>query len=222
MEVIAKALPTSACPGTRVKACWKGVRGLGLVPDRAQRALCSLRDGFANADRCVFAVEQHAREVAGLRVILQHKRLREQPFRKVKDRRCTLAASVFGTSVAALRTVPLVQGLTRTCVHGEPMFFAMKFCHCWRAADFAFAFAHHFYLPLALPGHFATRLPEPLLSKRGFCIKELTVTTSLLLANARRRGLTRDGTTHQIQYSWIRCFEYTAGARPIFNYLYGN
>jgi hypothetical protein len=42
----------------------------------------------------------------------------------VKDRRCTLAASVLGTSVATLRAVPLVHGLTRTCVHGEPMFFA--------------------------------------------------------------------------------------------------
>jgi hypothetical protein len=39
------------------------------------------------------------------------------------------------------------------------MFFAKKFCHCWRAAGFAFAFAHHFYLPPALPGHFSPRLP---------------------------------------------------------------
>jgi hypothetical protein len=153
---------------------------LGLVPSRAQQALCSLGDGFANADRCVLAVEQHAREVAALRVILQDKRLLEQPFRKVKDRRCcTLAASVFGTSVATLRPVPLVQGLTRTCVHGKPVFFAMKFCHCWRAADFAFAFAHHFYLPPALPGHFALRLPglAMTLKQRSFCINELTVTT---------------------------------------------
>jgi hypothetical protein len=160
VEVIAKALPPSACPRTRVKACWKGARGLGLLPCRAQQALCSLRDGFANADRCVLAVEQHAREVAGPRVILQDKRLREQPFRKVKDRRCMFAASVFGTSVAALRAVPLVQGLTRTCVHGESMFFAKKFCHCWRAADFAFAFAHHFYLPPALPRHVRTPFPD--------------------------------------------------------------
>ena len=129
---------------------------LGLVPYRAQRALCSLRDGFANADRCVLAAEQHAREVAALRVILQDKRLLEQPFRKVKDRRCLVAASVFGTRVATLRAVPLVQDITRTCVHGESMFFAMKFCHCWGAADFAFAFAHHLYLPPALPGHVPT------------------------------------------------------------------
>jgi hypothetical protein len=112
-----------------------------------------LRDGFANADRWVLAFKQHAKKVPGLRVILQHKRRREQPFRKVKDRRCMFAASVFGASVAALRAVPLVHGLTRACVHHEPMFFAKKFCHCWRAADFAFAFAHHFYLPPALPRH---------------------------------------------------------------------
>jgi hypothetical protein len=145
-----------------------------------QQALCSLRDGFANANHFVLAVEPHAREVPALWVILQNKWLREQPFRKVKDRRRTLAASVFGAGVAALRAVPLVQGLTRTCVHGEPMFFAMKFCHCWRAANFAFAFTHHFYLPLALPGHFAPRLPGRLLSKGGSCIKELIVTTLLL------------------------------------------
>jgi hypothetical protein len=90
------------------------------------------------------------------------------------------AANVFGTSVAALRAVPLVQGLTRTCVHGEPMFFAKKFCLCWRAADFAFAFAHHFYLPPALPGHFAPAFLVLLLSKGGSCIKELIVTTLLL------------------------------------------
>jgi hypothetical protein len=152
VEVIAKALPTSACPRTRVK-------GLELVPCRAQRALCSLRHGFANADRWVLAFKQHAKKVPGLRVIFQHKRLREQPFRKVKDRRCMVAASVFGTGVAALGPVPLVRGLTHTCVRGEPMFFAKKFCHCWRAADSAFAIAHHFYLPPLLSGHFAPRLP---------------------------------------------------------------
>ena len=63
------------------------------------------------------------------------------------------------------------------------MFFAKKFCHCWRAADFAFAFAHHFYLPPALPGHFSHRLPGRLLSKGGACIKELIVTTLLLSTN---------------------------------------
>jgi hypothetical protein len=57
VEVIAKALPSSACPRTRVKACWKGARGLGLVPCRAQRSLCRLCDGFAKADRCVLAIE---------------------------------------------------------------------------------------------------------------------------------------------------------------------
>jgi hypothetical protein len=63
------------------------------------------------------------------------------------------AASVFGAGVAALRAVPLVQGLTRTCVRCESMFFAKKFCHRWCTADSAFAFAHHFYLPPTLPGH---------------------------------------------------------------------
>jgi hypothetical protein len=48
------------------------------------------------------------------------------------------------------------------------MFFAMKFCHCWRATDFAFAFAHHFYLPPALPGHFALRLPGFAFKQRWF------------------------------------------------------
>jgi hypothetical protein len=66
------------------------------------------------------------------------------------------AASVFGAGVAALLAVPLVHGLTRTCVHGEPMFFAKKFCHRWCTADFAFVFAHHFYLPPALPRHDTT------------------------------------------------------------------
>ena len=86
----------------------------------------------------------------------------------MKERRYTLAASIFGTSVATLRAVPLVQGLTRTSVRGEPMFFAVKFCHCWRAANRAFAFVHHLYLPPALTGHFAPRLPRRLLSKDGF------------------------------------------------------
>jgi hypothetical protein len=67
-----------------------------------------------------------------------------------------IAASVFGTGVAALRAVPLVRGLARACVRGEPMFFAMKFCHGWRTTDFAFAFAHHFSLPPVLPRHVRT------------------------------------------------------------------
>src|SRR4029453_4131563 len=161
VEGIAKGLPTWACSVSRAK-------GLGLVPCRAQRALCSLRDGFANADRWVLAFKQHAKKVPGVRVILQHKRLREQPFRKVKDRRCMVAPSVSGAGVAPLRGGLLVHGLPRACVRGEPMFFAKKFCHCWRAADFAFAFAHHFYLPPALPRHFAPRLPGFAFKQRWF------------------------------------------------------
>ena len=150
--MIANALPTWACSRTRVK-------GLGLVPCRAQRVLCSLRDGFANADRWVLAFKQHAKKVPGLRVISQHKPLREQPFGKVKDRRCMVAASVFGAGVAVLRAVPLVHGLPRACVRGDPMFFAKKFCHRWCTADCAFAFAHRFYLPPALPRHVGTPSP---------------------------------------------------------------
>jgi hypothetical protein len=190
-----------------MKACWKGARGLGLVPCRAQRALCRLRDGFANADRCVLAVEQHAREVAGLRVILQDKRLRKQPFRKVKDRRRMVPASVFGTSVATLRAVLLVQGLTRTCVHGEPMFFAMKFCHCWRAADFAFAFAHHFYLPPALPGHFAPRLPGFAFKQRWFLhqrINSYNVVTWPLTAGSHWRCFWIGGRRRNLHSFFIR------------------
>jgi hypothetical protein len=69
------------------------------------------------------------------------------------------AASVFGAGVATLGAVPLVRGLARPSVRGKPMFFAMKLCHRWRAADSAFAFAHHFYLPLALPRHLRTAFP---------------------------------------------------------------
>ena len=70
-----------------------------------------------------------------------------------------VAASVFGAGVATLGAVPLVRGLARPGVRGKPMFFAKKFCHCWRAADFAFALAHHFYLPPALPRHLHTAFP---------------------------------------------------------------
>lgn len=69
------------------------------------------------------------------------------------------AANVFGAGVATLGAVPLVRGLARPGVRGKPMFFAMKFCHRWRAAGSAFAFAHHFYLPLALPRHLRTAFP---------------------------------------------------------------
>jgi hypothetical protein len=142
VEVIAKALPISAYPRTRVKACWKGARGLGLVPCRAQRALSSLRDGFANADHCVLAIEQHASKAPGLRVIMEDERLREQPFRKVKDRRWMLAASVFGTVVPALLLVLAVP--PAASIRGNPMFFAKHSCHRWRTAGVASACAHHF------------------------------------------------------------------------------
>jgi hypothetical protein len=69
------------------------------------------------------------------------------------------AANVFGAGVATLGAVPLVRGLARPSVRGKPMFFAMKSCHRWRAADSAFAFAHHFYLPLALPRHPRSAFP---------------------------------------------------------------
>jgi hypothetical protein len=99
---------------------------------------------------------------------MQHKRLREQPFRKVENRRRMVAASVFGSGVATLRAVPLMRGLERACVRGAPMLFAMKFCHRWRAADFAFAFARHFYLPSALPRH--SRIAFPILRFAAFLL----------------------------------------------------
>src|SRR5438309_6710525 len=39
------------------------------------------------------------------------------------------------------------------------MFFAIKSCDCWHAADFTFAFAHHTYLPFVLSRHSRTSLP---------------------------------------------------------------
>ncbi len=82
---------------------------------------------------------------------MEDKRLREQPLRKVKDFPCIVAADVF-------RGRRATRGLTRACIRSEPVFFAIKFCDCWHAADFAFAFAYHFYLPFVLSRHSRTRL----------------------------------------------------------------
>jgi hypothetical protein len=103
-----------------------------------------LRDGFAKADRRILVIEPPTRKDPALRVILQYKRLAEQPFRKVKDGRCVFAASVFGTAIATPSTAPPVDSVAPASIRGEPMFFAKHSCHRWRAADFAFAFAHHF------------------------------------------------------------------------------
>jgi hypothetical protein len=90
---------------------------------------------------------------------MQDKRLLEQPFRKVEGRRCTVAASIFGIGVATPRAVPLMPGLARPRVRGDPMLFAKKFCHRWRAADAALACAYHFYLPPVLSRHSCTAFP---------------------------------------------------------------
>jgi hypothetical protein len=61
-----------------------------------------LCDGLAKADRRILVIEPPTRKDPGVRVILQYKRLAEQPLRKVKDGRCEFAARVFGTAVARL------------------------------------------------------------------------------------------------------------------------
>jgi hypothetical protein len=103
-----------------------------------------LRDGFAKADRRILVIEPPTRKDPALRVILQYKRLAEQPFRKVKDGRCVFAASVFGTAIATPPTAPPVDGVAPASISSEPMSFAKHSCRRWRAADSAFAFAHHF------------------------------------------------------------------------------
>ena len=85
---------------------------------------------------------------------MQDKRLREQPLRKVKDFSCIVAADVFRSGIATL-----VRRLARACIRSEPVFFAIEFRDRWHAADFAFAFAYHFYLPFVLSRHSRTALP---------------------------------------------------------------
>jgi hypothetical protein len=69
------------------------------------------------------------------------------------------------------------------------MFFAMKFCHRWGAADLAFAFAHHFYLPLALPGHSAPRLPGFAFKQRWFLHQRINSYNVVTLASNSRKPL---------------------------------
>ncbi len=101
-------------------------------------------DGLAKADRRILVIEPLTRKDPCLRIILYYKRLAEQPFGKVKDGRCVFAATVFGTAVATRASGPPVDGVAPASIRSEPMFFAKHSCHRWRAADLAFAFAHHF------------------------------------------------------------------------------
>jgi hypothetical protein len=87
------------------------------------------------------------------------------------------------------------------------MFFAKKFCHCWRAADFAFAFAHHFYLPPALPRHFAPRLPGFAFKQRWFLhqrINSYNVVTWPLTAGSHWRCFWIGGRRRNLHSFFIR------------------